>query len=221
MNNRRYRVVKWRGKRLFDFFIASMSLCLLLPAIFIIIFIIRLTMGKPAFFRQARPGAFGRPFTLYKFRTMTDERGHDGTVLVDRDRLTPIGKMLRSTSLDELPELWNVIRGEMSLVGPRPLLFRYLPYFKEREMLRLHALPGITGLAQVSGRNLIGWDERLELDARYVEKQSLRLDVSILVRTLMSVLKREGVSADVDLVETWLDEERSEESSNRIFSNLL
>lgn len=202
--------VSYTGKRLLDVAVSMLGLVLTAPALAIVAVVVRLTMGSPVFFRQERPGALGRPFRILKFRTMTDEKGPGGTALPDGDRLTGLGRFLRRTSLDELPELWNVLRGDMSLVGPRPLLFRYLPYFSEREGTRLNARPGITGLAQVSGRNLVGWDERLELDAIYVETMSFLLDLRILLRTLVAVFRREGAEEDPDTVETWLDEERAE-----------
>ena len=203
------RIVTYRGKRLLDMLLALATLLVLLPVVVLVGLLVRLTMGGPVLFKQQRPGVLGRPFTIYKFRTMNDERGSDGRLLADRERMTMVGRVLRKTSLDELPELWNVLKGEMSLVGPRPLLQRYMPFFRERERLRFRALPGITGLAQVSGRNFLSWDERLELDVEYVEVMSLRVDLNILARTVITVLRREGMSVDVDVAETWLDEERS------------
>jgi sugar transferase EpsL len=191
--------------------LATLVLVLFSPVLLLLVVSVRLSMGTPVLFRQERPGFAGRPFRILKFRTMTDARDAAGRLLPDGQRLTRVGIFLRRTSLDELPELLNVLRGEMSLVGPRPLLFRYLPYFRSRERLRLAARPGVTGLAQVSGRNCLGWDQRLELDAQYVEQMSLRKDMAILWRTLRAVLLREGASADVDQVETWLDEERAAE----------
>jgi lipopolysaccharide/colanic/teichoic acid biosynthesis glycosyltransferase len=197
------------GKRLLDVVLAGLALLLLAPVLLVLMGLVWLSVGRPIFFRQERPGFDGKPFHILKFRTMTDARDTAGGLLPDGQRLTRLGAFLRQTSLDELPELLNVLRGDMSLVGPRPLLFRYMPYFRPRERLRFEVLPGITGLAQVSGRNCVGWDQRLELDARYVESMSLEQDLRILWRTLVTVVRREGVSADVDQVETWLDEERS------------
>jgi len=197
------------GKRLFDVLVSTAGLILAVPVLAVLSVAIRLTMGSPVVFGQRRPGAFGRPFVIYKLRTMTNARGPDGKLLPDGERLTRLGRFLRKTSLDELPELWNVLRGDMSLVGPRPLLNRYLPYFTPRERKRLHARPGITGLAQVSGRNLLGWDQRLELDVVYVETMSFWLDLKILIRTFVAVFRREGAEEDPDTVETWLDEERA------------
>ncbi len=196
-----------------DVALAATALALLSPILALVALVVRLVIGSPVLFRQERPGLFGEPFSIFKFRTMTEDRDEHGGLLPDAARLTRLGRFLRDTSLDELPELWNVLRGDMSLVGPRPLLFRYLPYFTERERLRLRARPGITGLAQVSGRNYLGWDDRLELDAVYVESMSLRGDLGIVFRTAFDVLRRRGVSSDVDLVETWLDEERSGRTS--------
>lgn len=197
------------GKRLVDAIAAGLGLVLFSPLLGAIAVAVRLSVGRPVLFRQARPGFAERPFLIIKFRTMTDARDAQGRLLPDSRRLTGVGRSLRATSLDELPELWNVLWGEMSLVGPRPLLVRYLPYYTPRERLRFSVRPGITGLAQVSGRNLVGWDERLELDARYVESMSLWHDVSILLRTAAAVVTGEGAAADADQAESCLDEERS------------
>lgn len=202
------RPAAYLGKRALDLVLASAALVLLSPVILFLTVWIRVSMGSPVLFRQERPGFGGRPFCILKFRTMTDARDDSGRLLPDGQRLTGLGTLLRRTSLDELPEFLNVLRGEMSLVGPRPLLFRYMPFFRSRERLRFTVRPGITGLAQISGRNSLGWDQRLELDAKYVEDISFRNDLAILWRTLQTVLLRQGVSADVDQVETWLDEER-------------
>jgi sugar transferase EpsL len=196
------------GKRLLDVVLAGLGLLVLAPVLLGLTLVIWLALGRPVFFRQERPGFQGRPFRLVKFRTMNDARDAAGNLLPDGQRLTRLGRWLRRTSLDELPELWNVLRGDMSLVGPRPLLMRYLPYFRPRERLRFEVRPGITGLAQVSGRNCLGWDQRLELDAQYVENLSLVNDLRILWRTVVAVLKLEGSAADPDKVETWLDKER-------------
>lgn len=201
------------GKRLFDLVVALVLLVLLSPVLAVLWGFVRFNLGKPAFYRQRRPGLGGNPFTILKLRTMTDKRDPNGDLLPDSRRLTSLGRGLRLTSLDELPELINVVRGDMSLVGPRPLLEQYMPYFRKRERLRFCVRPGITGLAQVSGRNLLNWDERLELDAQYVESMSFTLDLRILLKTVLSVFRRHGVSADVDEVETWLDQERSAEVS--------
>ena len=155
----------------------------------------RCKLGSPVLFRQVRPGLYGRPFMMVKFRTMTDERGADGALLPDAQRLTAFGHFLRASSLDELPELWNVLRGEMSLVGPRPLLMEYLPLYSPAQARRHDVRPGITGWAQVNGRNAVSWDERFALDVWYVEHCSLWLDLRILWLTVRKVLVREGISA--------------------------
>ncbi|OAH42867.1 sugar transferase [Dietzia cinnamea] len=175
--------------------------------------VVRLKLGSPAVFTQVRPGRFGDPFTMYKFRTMTNARGSDGKLLPDSARLTPLGKTLRSTSLDELPELINVIKGEMSIVGPRPLLMRYTPYFTEEERLRLAVRPGITGWAQINGRNSVSWTERLALDAWYVRTRSLRLDARILAKTVTKVFHRDGLVVDPESVMKNLDDERRGEGA--------
>jgi len=159
-------------------------------------------------FRQTRPGRDGEPFTIFKFRTMADGLDADGQLLPDADRLTRLGRVLRTTSLDELPELWNVIRGDMSLVGPRPLLVRYTPFLREEERLRLAVRPGITGWAQVNGRNNAAWDERLALDVWYVRNWSLALDLKILARTVRGVLRGDGVVVDPSSTLANLDDER-------------
>jgi len=165
-------------------------------------------MGRPIFFKQIRPGLHAKPFVLYKFRTMLDLKDKNGNILPDEKRLTTIGKYLRKTSLDELPELWNVIKGQMSLVGPRPLLIRYLPYFTEKERKRFQVKPGITGLAQLSGRNQLSWNKRLELDCWYVENWSLLLDLKLLLLTFLKVGRCEGVADAPRSLMMDLDEER-------------
>lgn len=157
--------------------------------------VVRLKLGSPVLFSQVRPGLHGHPFRLIKFRTMTDARDESGRVLPDAERLTGFGRMLRASSLDELPELWNVLRGEMSLVGPRPLLMQYLDRYTPRQARRMEVRPGITGWAQVNGRNALSWEERFELDVWYVDNRSLLLDLKILALTALSVVRREGVSA--------------------------
>lgn len=196
------------GKRAIDLVIAGVLLIVLSPVFLVVAASIRLTMGSPVLFRQVRPGLHGRPFTMLKFRTMTDARDASGRHLPDSQRLTRLGRWLRATSLDEFPELVNVLKGDMSLVGPRPLLMRYMPYFTDRERIRFAVRPGITGLAQVSGRNALPWDERLELDVRYVEEWSLGLDFRILWMTVRNVLRRSGVEVDPTQVMLDFDEER-------------
>lgn len=197
------------GKRLCDVLIAMAGLILVAPVLVLVAVLVRLKLGSPVFFRQVRPGLHGQPFWIIKFRTMTDERDASGKHLPDTQRLTPLGKFLRRTSLDELPELLNVLKGEMSLVGPRPLIPRYTPYYTERERTRLNVLPGITGWAQINGRNNLPWDNRLECDAWYVEHYSLWLDLKILALTVVKVLRRENVQPDSSLVSfRSLDKER-------------
>lgn len=181
-------------KRTLDTVAALCGLLLLSPALLVVAFLVRLKLGSPFIFSQDRPGLGGREFRLHKFRTMTDERSVDGVLLPDSERLTSFGRFLRSTSLDELPELWNVLKGDMSLVGPRPLLVEYLDRYTPEQARRHEVRPGITGLAQVSGRNELPWDERLALDVWYVDNHTMWLDLKILARTVMKVLKREGVS---------------------------
>jgi sugar transferase EpsL len=196
-------------KRVFDVVAALAGLVVLAPLLAIVAAAIRLTMGRPVLFRQVRPGYAGRPFTLVKFRTMREASGPDGRPLADAERLTRLGRFLRATSLDELPQLWNVLTGELSLVGPRPLLTRYLPYYTERERLRLTVRPGITGWAQVRGRNHAPWDQRLGDDAWYVENWSLGLDLLILLKTVQIVLLGRGVVVAPTEAMRDLDEERT------------
>jgi sugar transferase EpsL len=182
-------------KRLIDLVLTLPLALLALPAMAVVAVLIRLRLGAPVLFRQVRPGRGGVPFTLYKFRTMRDFREADGRPRSDAERLTPLGRMLRSTSLDELPELWNVIRGDMSLVGPRPLRMEYLPLYSDRQRRRHEVRPGITGWAQINGRNAIAWEKRLEMDVWYVEHRTLMLDLRILARTVGVVVRCGGVSA--------------------------
>ena len=181
-------------KRFFDIVIAALALLLLAIPLLVLIWQVRRKLGSPVFFRQTRPGLDGRPFQMIKFRTMTDARGPDGQLQPDADRLTPFGRFLRSTSLDELPELFNVLMGDMSLVGPRPLLMEYLPLYSPAQRRRHEVRPGVTGWAQVNGRNSLGWNEKFKLDVWYVDNFSLWLDMRILVATVMLVIKREGIS---------------------------
>ena len=183
-------------KRAFDFIAALMALLLLCLPLLALTLLIRRELGHPAFFRQVRPGLHGQPFEMVKFRTMTDARGPDGALLPDADRLTPFGRFLRASSLDELPELWNVLKGDMSLVGPRPLLMEYLPLYSPEQARRHEVRPGITGWAQVNGRNALGWDDKFKLDVWYVDHRSLRLDIKILWLTVKKVLVRDGISAE-------------------------
>lgn len=182
-------------KRLFDLTAALFGLMLLAPIILILAILIRQKLGSPVFFTQARPGLYGKPFKMIKFRTMTDARDTDGSLLPDSVRLTAFGRFLRSTSLDELPELCNVLKGDMSLVGPRPLLMEYLPRYTPEQARRHEVRPGITGWAQINGRNAISWEEKFKLDVWYVDNQSFWLDLKILVLTIKKVFVREGISA--------------------------
>lgn len=182
-------------KRAFDWLAACIGIILVSPLLLAGMIAVRISMGRPVFFRQLRPGRRGRPFTVSKFRTMNAKRGADGELLPDDERLTKTGKFLRSTSLDELPQLINVLRGDMSLVGPRPLRMEYLDRYSPRQSMRHDVMPGITGWAQINGRNTLTWEEKFELDLWYVDNWSLWLDVRILALTFLSVLKREGISS--------------------------
>ncbi len=182
------------SKRLFDLTAAALGLIVISPLLLILALLVRWRVGSPVLFRQTRPGYRGRPFVLYKFRTMTDRRGPDGRLLPDSERLTRFGRFLRASSLDELPELFNVLRGEMSLVGPRPLLMQYLERYSPEQMRRHEVLPGITGWAQVNGRNALTWQEKFRLDVWYVDHWSFWLDLKILFLTLWKTLKREGIN---------------------------
>ena len=181
-------------KRLFDIFVASMCIIVLIPLFFILYFLILWHLGQPAIFVQMRPGLHGKPFKLYKFRSMTYKKDLDDNLLPDADRLDVFGCFLRAFSFDELPSLWNVIKGEMSLVGPRPLLMEYLPLYNKRQARRHDVKPGITGWAQVNGRNALSWRERFELDVWYVDNHTLFLDLKILLMTVKKVLFREGIA---------------------------
>lgn len=182
-------------KRLFDMAVTLSLMVLVSPLFLILALLVRICLGRPVLFKQSRPGLHGIPFTLLKFRTMTDCHDMCGNLLPDSDRLTRFGRMLRSTSLDELPEFINVLKGEMSLVGPRPLLMEYLPLYSECQAKRHDVLPGITGLAQVNGRNLLSWDEKFKLDVWYVDNRSFWLDLKILWLTIKQVITRDGISA--------------------------
>ena len=181
-----------------DVLLASLALLLLSLPLLVIFWQIRTRLGRPALFKQVRPGRHGKPFEMIKFRTMTQARGSDGELLPDGDRLTALGRFLRASSLDELPELWNVLKGEMSLVGPRPLLMAYLPLYSPEQARRHEVKPGITGWAQVNGRNALSWEEKFKLDVWYVDHRSLWLDFKILWLTVRKVLLKEGISAQGD-----------------------
>ncbi|MEQ3621946.1 MAG: sugar transferase [Marinobacter sp.] len=181
-------------KRLFDILASVFGLLLLSPLIAIVAFQVRRKLGSPVFFRQIRPGMSGAPFPMIKFRTMKDSVDKQGNPLPDADRMTPFGQFLRSTSLDELPELWNVLKGDMSLVGPRPLLMEYIPLYSKEQYRRHEARPGVTGWAQVNGRNAISWEDKFKLDVWYVDNRSFWLDLKILFLTVKKVLVRDGIS---------------------------
>jgi len=183
-------------KRLFDILVSFISLVLLAIPLAALTFLVRKKLGSPVLFTQVRPGLHGKPFKMYKFRTMTDARGGDGKLLDDAQRLTAFGKRLRSTSLDELPELWNVLKGDMSLVGPRPLLVEYLSLYSSKQARRHEVKPGITGWAQVNGRNAITWAEKFDFDVWYVDNKSILLDIKILWLTIKKVIMREGINQD-------------------------
>jgi lipopolysaccharide/colanic/teichoic acid biosynthesis glycosyltransferase len=182
-------------KRLFDVLLSACGLLVLTVPLMALAWQVRRKLGNPVLFTQVRPGLHGKPFRMVKFRTMTDERDANGALLPDVQRLTPFGRFLRASSLDELPELWNVLRGEMSLVGPRPLLMEYLPLYSTQQSRRHEVRPGITGWAQVNGRNAISWADKFELDVWYVDHRSLLLDIRILWLTVRKVLVRDGISA--------------------------
>lgn len=182
-------------KRLIDIFISGVSLVALSPVLAVTAYKVKKNLGSPVLFKQTRPGLNGKPFEMFKFRTMKDATDKDGNLLPDSERLTPFGQKLRSTSLDELPELWNVLKGDMSLVGPRPLLMEYLPLYNSQQARRHNVRPGVTGYAQVNGRNAIRWEEKFKLDTWYVDNQSLWLDIKILAKTVKQVLIKDGISA--------------------------
>lgn len=183
-------------KRLLDFILSLIGLIVLSPILIIVAILVRVKLGRPVLFTQDRVGKNSEIFKLYKFRTMTSEVDSEGKLLPDEVRLTKFGKTLRSTSLDELPELWNIIKGDMSIVGPRPLLVSYIPLYSEFQARRHEVRPGLTGLAQVNGRNAISWPKRFEFDVEYVDKLSFWLDVKILIQTVGKVFKKEGISSD-------------------------
>lgn len=184
-------------KRILDLSLSTILLIILSPLLIIISISIILLMGWPVFFIQERPGLNEKPFKIYKFRSMLEKFDSKGNLLPDKQRITKFGTILRNTSIDEFPELINVIKGQMSIVGPRPLIFRYLPYYSERERKRHNVLPGITGLAQINGRNYVDWDKRLELDVQYVENMTFWLDLRIIFKTLLAVIKQEGTGLHV------------------------
>ncbi|WP_300692508.1 sugar transferase [uncultured Oscillibacter sp.] len=188
-------------KRFFDVILSACALIVLSPVMLVVAILVRVKLGSPVIFCQERPGKDEKIFKMYKFRSMTDKRDENGQLLPDVVRLTKFGRMLRSTSLDELPELWNILKGDMSIVGPRPLLVRYLPYYTEEERHRHDIRPGLTGLAQVSGRNFLPWEERFAIDLDYVERESFQTDVEIILRTVLKVIARKDtnpISSDAE-----------------------
>ena len=207
-------------KRIIDCALSLFALIVLSPVLLIVFILVRIKLGKPAIFKQQRPGLNEKIFTLYKFRTMTDERNENGELLPDEKRLTKFGKILRSTSLDELPELINIIKGDMSIVGPRPLAVRYLPYYNDEERKRHSVRPGLTGLAQVNGRNALGWEERFKLDVEYTKNISVVNDIKIILKTVVKVLKKQdivvrgtGQNMDFDVWRKMKEENKEDEFS--------
>ena len=196
-------------KRLLDIILSGIALVILSPVLLIVAILVRTKLGSPVIFHQERPGKDEKIFTLCKFRTMTDGKDENGNLLPDEVRLTKFGKLLRSTSLDELPELWNIIKGDMSIVGPRPLLVRYLPFYTEEERIRHSVRPGLTGYAQINGRNALNWEDRFAYDLEYVEKCSLALDIKILFETVGKVFKRSGTLSGADQTVEDFDKYRS------------
>lgn len=183
-------------KRVIDMLLSAIALLVLLPIFFILAVLVRVKLGSPVFFSQERPGRDEKVFRMYKFRSMTDRRDEHGELLPDEERLTHFGAMLRATSLDELPELWNIFKGDMSIVGPRPLLVKYLPRYNERQRRRHQVRPGLTGWAQVNGRNAISWEQKFEYDVEYVERESFWFDMKILLMTVGKVLRRSGINQE-------------------------
>ena len=194
-------------KRILDFVLSLIALIVLSPVMFVIYILVRIKLGSPVIFKQERPGKNEKIFTLYKFRTMTDERDEECNLLPDEQRITKFGKILRSTSLDELPELINILKGDMAIVGPRPLLVRYLPCYTEEEKHRHDVRPGLTGLAQVNGRNAISWEERFKIDLKYVNNISFKEDIKIILETIKKVTKKEDILVGKEQIEDF-DKER-------------
>lgn len=195
-NKKRHWLYRKYGKRILDVMIVLCGMIVVIPVGAIVALLVRIFLGSPVIFKQERPGLYEKPFYLYKFRTMTDKRDEEGNLLPDEQRLTKFGQLLRATSLDELPEFVNILKGDMSFVGPRPLLMEYLPLYNERQKHRHDVRPGLTGLAQVRGRNTISWEEKFEYDLKYIQHISLRIDICILVETVKTVLKRDGIHSN-------------------------
>ena len=183
-------------KRFFDIVSSLLAIIVLSPVLIISAFLVRIKLGSPILFKQERPGKDEKLFTLYKFRTMTDEKDENGELLPDEARLTKFGQFLRSTSIDELPELFNILKGDMSVIGPRPLLVRYLPRYDEHQKRRHEVRPGLSGWAQVNGRNTVTWEDKFNMDVEYVDNYSIVMDIKILVMTVINVLKRDGISSE-------------------------
>lgn len=199
-------------KRWLDFILSLLAIIILSPILLIVALLVRIKLGSPIIFKQERPGLHEKIFTLYKFRTMTDEKDKDGNLLPDDQRLTKFGKLLRSTSLDELPELFNILKGDMSIVGPRPLLVEYLPYYKVDERQRHNVRPGLTGWAQVNGRNAVSWERKFELDCYYVSNISLWLDFKVVISTVMKIIKRSDILVGKEIPAGRLDIVRKEDN---------
>lgn len=202
-------------KRILDIILSLIAIIITLPIFLIVGILILIFIGQPAIFRQKRPGKNEKIFTMYKFRTMTNKKDEDGNLLPDELRLTKLGKFLRKTSLDEIPEFINILKGDMSFVGPRPLLVEYLPYYTEEEHHRHDVRPGLTGWAQANGRNLVNWDERFKLDLEYVNNVSLKMDIKVILKTINVVLKREGITDGKTETMIFLDEERKEKCKKK------
>jgi len=186
------KMIKW----FLDIFVSAVGLLFLSPFMIVAALMVRVILGSPVLYKQVRPGLFGKPFTIYKFRTMTDKKDTHGNLLPDNERMSSLGLYLRAISLDELPELFNVIKGDMSIVGPRPLLMQYLDRYTPEQARRHDVKPGLTGWAQINGRNAVSWEEKFKLDVWYVDNRSLWLDIQIILKTVVKVLKREGVSGE-------------------------
>ena len=204
------------GKRFLDLLLSTLAIVILSPVLLVVAILVRVKLGSPVLFHQERPGRNEKIFTLCKFRTMTDKRDEKGNLLPDADRLTKFGKLLRATSLDELPELFNIWKGDMSIIGPRPLLVSYLPWYAEEERLRHTVRPGLTGLAQVSGRNFLDWDSRLSKDVEYVKNLSFAMDIKVLVKTVTVVFARDEVAEDTSVSEGNLAEIRKKRQEAQV-----
>ena len=204
------------GKRFLDLLLSTLAIVILSPVLLVVAILVRIKLGSPVLFHQERPGRNEKIFTLCKFRTMTDKRDEKGNLLPDADRLTKFGKLLRATSMDELPELFNIWKGDMSIIGPRPLLVSYLPWYTEEERLRHTVRPGLTGLAQVSGRNFLDWDSRLSKDVEYVKNLSFAMDIKVLVKTVTVVFARDKVAEDTSVSEGNLAEIRKKRQEAQV-----